>query len=177
MPTLREVRTDIEIGIGKKSNKLIWLACPDCGIERWVYLSEMRKPNHTGLCHKCTLLRRNGQLQDSPNWKGGVKHCGGKVYIWLPPDHPFASMRDNLGYVLRHRLLMAEQLGRPLLHDETIHHRNEVSGDDRNENLKRYSSNSSHVSHHRKKEIRERGERPRDALGRFLVGGYNNESN
>ena len=62
-----------------------------------------------------------------PFWKGGrVLNPHGYVQVLVPYDHPYASMRLANGYVLEHRLVMAEHLGRPLSPHETVHH---VDGD------------------------------------------------
>jgi len=70
-------------------------------------------------------------------WKGGRSHNGGGyVLVWVPPEHPFAAeMRTKAGYVLEHRLVMAEHLGRPLRRNETVHHLNGDKADNRVENL------------------------------------------
>ena len=171
MPRLGEIRKDYEVGLGNKRVNCIWLACLDCNKQRWVRVSDTRKLNFTGLCHTCRLLRWNGKLELSPNWKGGIKHVGGRVWIWLPANRQFYSMADKQGYIERARLVMAEHLGRPLTPSEVVHHRNEVKDDDQFENLKLYLGHSPHAHHHRLTEIKRNGNRPRDALGRFLKGG------
>ncbi len=172
MPRLGEIRKDYEVGLGNKRVNCIWLTCLDCNKQRWVRISDTRKPNYTGLCHTCCLLRRNGRLEKAPQWKGGVKHRDGRILVRLPPSHPFHSMLDQAGYVERARLVMAEHLGRPLTSGEKVHHRNEAKDDDRYDNLRLYSGHSPHAHHHRRMEIRRNGNRPRDAMGRFLKGGY-----
>ena len=48
------------------------------------------------------------------------------------PDHPMA---DRTGYVMEHRAIMAESLGRNLTADEVVHHLNGDRLDNRLENL------------------------------------------
>jgi len=74
-----------------------------------------------------------------PNWKGGRIRCGSKgryIGIRLYPDSPFYCMTDKRGYVLEHRLVMAQALGRPLLQSEKVHHRNGIKHDNKLVNLK-----------------------------------------
>lgn len=57
------------------------------------------------------------------NWKGG-KYIDnhGYVVVRLYPDDPFFSMANTGCYVLEHRYIMAQHLGRCLEKTETVHH-------------------------------------------------------
>lgn len=69
-------------------------------------------------------------------WKGGVvKANGGYLSEWVSDNDSMASMRNNQGYVLQHRLVMARHLGRPLAKTENVHHINGIRDDNRLENL------------------------------------------
>lgn len=73
---------------------------------------------------------RDGMLH--PNWKGGIITTGGGYMQVWSPGH---SMANLAGYVLQHRLVMADHLGRDLLPGETVHHINGSITDNRIENL------------------------------------------
>lgn len=53
------------------------------------------------------------------NWKGGTYICGGYIKVKVK-SHPMADKRN---YVLLHRLVMENHLGRYLREDEYIHHK------------------------------------------------------
>lgn len=83
--------------------------------------------------------------EKSSNWRGGKKiNKKGHVLI-LKKGHPMA---DAQGYVLEHRLVMAEHLGRVLTSDEIVHHINGVKTDNRIENLKIMTNREHTILHH-----------------------------
>jgi len=85
------------------------------------------------------------------DWKGGrYQRKEGYIYVRIYDTSPYFSMvkkRPNAhsGYVLEHRLVMAQHLGRPLEPWEIVHHRPPgIKDDNRIENLKLLLSNSEH---------------------------------
>ena len=69
-------------------------------------------------------------------WKGGrIIDASGYVSV-LAEDYPeFQSMKNSIGYIREHRLIVALSLGRPLKRSETVHHINGDASDNRIENL------------------------------------------
>lgn len=59
--------------------------------------------------------------------------------------HPAQDVR---GYVLEHRLVIEEHLGRFLESDEVIHHKNQVRDDNRLENLELFTDQNRHAEAH-----------------------------
>jgi len=74
----------------------------------------------------------------SKAWRGGtfVIKRSGYVYIYRP-EHPFSRRNSSGGggYILEHRWVMEQKLGRYLTINEEVHHINGVKGDNRIENL------------------------------------------
>lgn len=70
------------------------------------------------------------------SWKGGVVSNGdGYLLEMVCQSDPMSPMRNSMGYVLQHRLVMARYLGRPLFKHESVHHINGIREDNRIENL------------------------------------------
>lgn len=77
-------------------------------------------------------------------WKGGRRiNEHGYIEIWCP-QHQNANKK---GYILEHRYIMSQIIGRPLLDIEDVHHINGVKTDNRPENLKLMLKNE-HTKYH-----------------------------
>lgn len=84
----------------------------------------------------------------NPAWKGGVtqfkKHgaYSGVQYVRCPLA--FLPMARKDGYVMEHRLIVAQQLDRVLLRSEVVHHANHDPRDNAVANLMLFKSNRDH---------------------------------
>jgi hypothetical protein len=93
--------------------------------------------------YKIRHFWRNKKRQDMKgenhwNWKGGrILHGSGYILIYKP-DHPFCT---KLGYVMEHRLVLEEKLGRYLNKNEYPHHKNGIKTDNRPENIELVTHN------------------------------------
>jgi hypothetical protein len=132
----------------------IWLTCVDCGKGRWT-----QKGKHPQRCRKCASKKSfeerpllNGS--NSPCWKGGRRKTRmGYILIWLNDNSPYYPMAQKPhtkyggGYVLEHRLVMAQFLGRYLLETEFVHHQNGIKDDNRIENLELTNNRQHEISY------------------------------
>lgn len=116
--------------------KYIWVACVDCGKERWVKL--IRNEPISSRCSHCAWSiigkrqTRNQYGKNNPHWKGGQHKIPAGYVVVRFPTHPHSNMR---GYVKRARLILEQKLGRYLLDGYEPHHINGVKDDDCPENL------------------------------------------
>ncbi len=99
---------------------------------------------------------------ENPAWKGGVtlKRPKGNypsVRYIRAPDWARPMARTD-GYVMEHRLVMAQMIGRLLDRSEVVHHRNHDPLDNRPANLELWPDNGSHK---------------RAEAGRFVEGAAN----
>ncbi len=130
MTEIGEIKLAKELGKGgTASNRFIWQQCRICNKPRWVQFVK-GKPVHD-ICLRCA---HSGTRHI--RWAGGRNNNGkGYIRIWLPSNDFFYSMADCHGYVLEHRLVMAQSLKRCLHPWEVVHHINHIKTDNRFENL------------------------------------------
>ena len=106
--------------------------CDGCGAE-FVAASWLK----TRFCGRSCGMRYAGSQrvhkrgEEHPNWRTGrhVRKRDGYVQVRITNE---AGERV---YVLEHRLVMEQHLGRPLEEHETVHHKNGDKSDNRIENL------------------------------------------
>jgi|tagenome__1003787_1003787.scaffolds.fasta_scaffold20729567_2 hypothetical protein len=103
--------------------------CPSCRSHD-LCACGARKVKSSVTCASC----RSEAGPHNSNWRGGrTRHKRGYVMIWVP-GHPRA-LTGKGQYVFEHILVMEEILGRYLLPEENVHHRNGAKDDNRPENL------------------------------------------
>lgn len=141
-----------EIGSGRKlgykdTARYIWVACIDCGKERWARL--YRGSPRALRCSACELIKRRNQLgKRNPRWKGGrVERTDGYIAIKIYPDDFFYPMARKDGYVSEHRLVMAQHLGRCLQPWEKVHHKDGIKNHNEYNNLKMTTAGSHSLEH------------------------------
>ena len=83
---------------------------------------------HSEDTKKLFSKQRKGELHP---WFSKRINAGGYIQLFIP-KHPMAM---SAGYVLEHRKVMADKLGRLLEKDEIVHHINGIKDDNRIENL------------------------------------------
>lgn len=75
------------------------------------------------------VVRKIGEA--SGFWRSGYK-------MHRRPNHPNANKG---GIIYEHVMVMSETLGRPLLENERVHHKNGIRDDNRPENLELWTGN------------------------------------
>jgi hypothetical protein len=95
--------------------------------------------------------------ENNPNWRGGRSITpDGYVLIRVGVDHPLADVR---GYAYEHRLVASKKIGRLVLPEEQVHHKDENRQNNDPDNLKVVSGRAEHaVLHRRRDDLRLPGE-------------------
>ena len=100
-----------------------------------------RPASAKGMCHTHRRhVRRYGEAREiramAPRGSGGVNPVTGYRFVSVPDGDPYY---DSGKRVQEHRLVMAHMIGRALLDDENVHHKNGDRLDNRPENLELWS--------------------------------------
>lgn len=119
--------------------------CEQCGEE---YVIAPYHAKASRYCSRaCFGLTRRGLAEfkgpASPAWRGGRQTIRGYVRVYAPDHHSLQHRRHGRRYVLEHRLVMEQHLGRPLGPEERVHHINGVKDDNRIENLELWTTGHS----------------------------------
>jgi hypothetical protein len=114
----------------------IAVRCQYCGNEFGVLPTVFATPDRGLYCslpcaNRAAKIRRGFRGDKHPNWRGGRHVRKRDGYVQLRVDGPDGSRQ----YVLEHRYVMEQELGRPLRSNETVHHKNGDKSDNRLENL------------------------------------------
>lgn len=89
-----------------------------------------------------------GKGSRNPNWRGGKINGSAGYELSYAPEHPAPSTTcGKTKYVLTHRAVMEQHLGRTLLPNEIVHHKNHNAKDNRIENLE-VTTRAAHLTHH-----------------------------
>jgi len=75
MPNIGDIRHSFDLGYKERCNYM-WLACANCGEERWVRQTNVNKLNHYNICHHCSIRTTQAKVAESKRAKGYVfKHA------------------------------------------------------------------------------------------------------
>jgi HNH endonuclease len=84
------------------------------------------------------------------------RYDGNGYIVLYMPNHPYAAKNKR---VKEHRYVIEQHIGRYLLPQEVVHHKNGIKDDNRIENLELLSNNSEHLrAHHAEKHPRQKPE-------------------
>ena len=92
---------------------------------------------------KCPQISSSRMGEDNPSWRGG-KSTRGPYIVVIAKEHPRA---DRDGYVLEHRIVVENHLGRYLQPGGVVHHKNHIKTDNRLENLEVMERGEHHSLH------------------------------
>ena len=120
------VESFAEVKARNGSKKTYWNCICDCGTKKIVLGISLTSCNSKS----CGCSRGKGETSHA--WRGGICYDADGYIHCYASTHPCSDVR---GYVLQHRLIMEDVIGRRLLSNEHVHHKNGIRSDNRVENL------------------------------------------
>lgn len=103
-----------------------------------------------------------------PSCRGGSTYTDPKGYVSeYSVDHPNANAAGN---VLQHRLVMECYLGRLLMSEEIVHHKEEPKSDNRRENLELHSRSTHRSLHNERDGVGNKADLTEEAVREALEG-------
>lgn len=104
--------------------------CHECSKERGFTLSVINKGGGLYCSVSCRRKHQGIRMRgkNHPNWKGGVRICSKHKYRLI-------KNVETGEYEREHRLVMEKYLGRKLMKNEWVHHKNGIKTDNRISNL------------------------------------------
>lgn len=158
---------------------MVQVSCAVCGALVWRYRSHVKRHAQQFCSSQCNGVVRGQEWakhahkgraawtdeshasyrekmtgERNPAWKGGVTYFKthgnytGVRYVRCPEAYRVMARKD--GYVMEHRLLVAQAIGRPLLRSEVVHHKDHDPANNSLDNLQLFASNRNHklYEHH-----------------------------
>lgn len=126
-----------------RPRRLTVRTCETCAKEFSIAVVDLQRGRGRFCSRQCSGAAHRSA--NNPNWHGGrYRATNGYIYVYAP-DHPYATQD---GYVMEHRRVVERRIGRFLLPEEEVHHRNAVRDDNRDENLELMPNKSAHRTHH-----------------------------
>lgn len=121
--------------------------CLVCGEEFKCRRGVHNDPKRGKYCSRKCYDKKQGTLrmEKAFGWKGGKSHDVHGYVLVKVSEHPHAKAN---GYVMEHRRVMEEHLGRYLEPTEVVHHIDFDKTNNCIENLQLFESASAHNKHH-----------------------------
>lgn len=110
----------------KDNNIWVPVIC-SCGKVRHYHTRHLNRSQNCGLCQKCAGKINKKLGEQNSSWRGGRIHQK-YIHVRISSDNPFFDMvppgrnHGDYGYILEHRLVMAQKIGRSLEKWEHVHH-------------------------------------------------------
>jgi len=142
------IKTAKELG-KKGTGRYVWRECTVCKKWRWVQLIKGEPCSSRCKVCGCRAGAVKRRRENSGAWKGGrLIGAGGYIATMHYPEF-FSPMKNISGYILEHRLVMAQHLGRCLQKWEVVHHKNGIRTDNRLRNLELSTPGAHTIAHNK----------------------------